>query len=130
MLKSKTIIIPIKASAKKVYEFASNVENLPKWATAFCRSVRKQQGDWIVETSRGPASIRMTEKNGFGVLDHYVSPPSGAEVYVPMRVVPNEEGSEIQFTLFQGQDMSDEDLAKDLRWVEQDLQTLKNLMES
>ena len=57
-------------------------------------------------------------------------PARGVEVFVPMRVVPNGNGSEVIFTLFQHSGMSDENFAKDQGMVEQDLATLKSVMES
>jgi hypothetical protein len=52
MFGSKTLSISIDCHPAKVYEFVSNPENLPKWATAFCKSVRKSGNDWIMETPR------------------------------------------------------------------------------
>jgi len=46
-----------------------------------------------------------------------------------MRVVSNGSGSEVIFTLFQLAGMSDEKCAEDIGWVEQDLRTLKGIME-
>ena len=85
--------------------------------------------EWIVETPQGPAKISMAEKNRFGVLDHFVKTSVGVEVFVPMRVVQNGQGSEVIFTLFQTADMSDEMFAQDLKMVEQDLNRLKSIVE-
>lgn len=73
--------------------------------------------------------IRFAEKNDFGVLDHYVTPAQGVEVYVPMRVVPNGSGSEVIFTLFKTPEMSDKQFAEDAGMVERDLKTLKSVLE-
>jgi len=43
--------------------------------------------------------------------------------------VPNGSGSEVLLTLFQTAGMSDERFAEDIRWVEQDLKTLKRILE-
>jgi hypothetical protein len=51
------------------------------------------------------------------------------EIYVPMRVVANGGDSEVMLTLFQRADMSDDVYAQDIRWVEQDLRTLKGILE-
>jgi len=129
LLKSRTLSVSINCDPKKLYEFVSNPENLPKWAKMFCRSIKKSNGGWIVETPQGPVNVRLSKRNDFGILDHYVSPAPGVEVFVPMRVVPNGSGSEVLFTVFQPGDMSDEKYAEDIRWVEQDLHHLKSIME-
>jgi hypothetical protein len=129
VLRSKTLTVSIACPPGRVYEFVSNPENFPKWATAFCRSVRKSEGEWIVETLDGPMRIRFVEENEFGVLDHTVSPAPGLEILNPMRVVPNSSGSEVMFTLFQMPEMSDEKYAEDARLVARDLQTLKKVLE-
>jgi hypothetical protein len=46
-----------------------------------------------------------------------------------MRVVPNASGSEVLLTLFRLPEMSAEQYAKDMEWVEQDLATLKQVLE-
>lgn len=129
MMKSRTVSVGINCEPGRVYEFVSNPENLPKWATAFCRSVKRANGEWIIDTPQGPVKIRFVSKNDAGIVDHYVSPTPGAAIYVPMRVVPNGSGSEVLLTVFQQPDMSEEQFAQDLRWVEQDLNTLKQLLE-
>jgi hypothetical protein len=112
-----------------VYGFVSNPENLPKWAAGLCRSVRKSNGGWIVETPNGSMRFRFAGSKEFGVLDHAVSPAPGPEILVPMRVVANGSGSEVLFTLFQLPEMSEEQFAEDVRLVERDLRTLKEVLE-
>ncbi len=129
MLPSKTLSISIQSTPAKVYEFVSNAENLPVWATTFVRSIRQVKGEWVIETAQGPAKIRIAPKNESGILDHTIQTAAGDEVFVPMRVVPNGDGSEVLFTLFHMPGMTDEAFAADATMVEQDLQTLKKLME-
>ena len=126
---SRTLNVTIACPPRKVYEFVSNPENLPRWAAGLGKSVRKSGAGWIVDTPQGSVKIRFAEKNDFGVLDHYVKLSSGVEVYVPMRVVPNGSGSEVIFTLFKMPDMTDEQFAKDAGMVERDLKTLKSVLE-
>ena len=129
LLKSRTLTISISCDPKTVYGFVSNPENLPKWAKALCRSVKQSNGAWVIETPQGPVTIRFVSRNELGVLDHSVSPSPGVTIAVPMRVVPNASGSEVLLTLFQLPEMSAEQYAKDMEWVEQDLATLKQVLE-
>ena len=107
----------------------SNPENLPGWAAGLCKSVSKADAGWIVETTQGLMNLRFVEHNDLGVLDHYVSPAPGVEVYVPMRVLPNGSGAEVLLTLFQLPGMSDEKYTEDAALVTRDLETLKDVLE-
>jgi hypothetical protein len=73
--------------------------------------------------------VRFVERNKYGVLDHYVSIRSRAEVYVPMRVFPNGEGAEVLLTVFRQPGTSEQKFAEDTQWVRRDLEALKDLLE-
>lgn len=127
---SKVVSVSIGRVQRAVYEFASNPRNLPRWAPGLLISVRRRGKDWIAKTRQGPIRLRFAKKNGFGVLDHFVTPGNGAEVYVPMRVVRNGEGSEVALTIFRRPGMSDAEFAADARAVRRDLVLLKRILEA
>lgn len=112
------------------YEFASDPRNLPRWAAGLARSeVTQKGGAWIVYAPFGKVRVKFAERNGLGVMDHDVTLESGVTAHNPMRVLPNGAGSEFLFTLFRQPGMSDEQYAKDKIAVENDLRTLKHLLE-
>jgi len=124
------ISIYIDRRAADVYEFASDPRNLPRWAAGLARSEVLKDGDeWVADAPFGKVWVRFAERNDFGVLDHEVKLESGVTIYNPMRVVPNGEGSEFMFTLIRRPEMSDDEFAGDRRAVENDLKTLKDLLE-
>ena len=128
-LESRTLTVSIAREADLVYQFVSNPANLPLWATAFCQSIRQVGADWVMQTTGGEMKVRFVPPNAFRVADHFVSPAPGVEVYVPLRVLPNGSGSEVVFTLFRPPDMPPEKFREDTGLVEQDLQTLKTVLE-
>ncbi|MCE8425579.1 MAG: hypothetical protein J5U17_07355 [Candidatus Methanoperedens sp.] len=128
--KSVHISVSIDRPANTVYEFASNPENLPKWAAGLGDSIKNVEGDWIAESPMGRIKVKFADKNKFGVLDHDVTLPSGVKFYNPMRVFPNNDGSEIIFTLYRQPDMSDQMFAEDTNAVTKDLRKLKTLLEN
>jgi uncharacterized protein YndB with AHSA1/START domain len=128
-LPSKTLTVSIARPPEQVYEFVANPANLPRWAAAFCRSVRQVENRWIVETPAGPVQIEFVAPNPWGVLDHWVMLPSGDRLTVPMRVVANGSGSEVTFTLFQWPGMPSEKFAEDIGMVERDLATLRHVLQ-
>lgn len=126
---AKNINISINCSASKVYEFASNPANLPRWATGLSGSINNINGEWIAESPMGRIKIKFADKNKFGILDHEVTLSSGEKIYNPMRVFPNNDGSELVFTLYHRPDMSDKMFEDDAKLVKRDLEKLKNLLE-
>jgi uncharacterized membrane protein len=127
--KSRHISISINRSAGEVYEFASNPENLPKWAAGLSSSIKNVNGEWIAESPMGTVKVKFADKNRFGILDHDVTLPSGETSYNPMRVFPNKDGSELIFTLYQRPGMSDKDFRNDEEQIKEDLERLKSLVE-
>lgn len=123
-----TLSVAIDRSARDVYTFASNPENLPRWS--FITEVWREDGAWKARTPEGTTEIRFTCQNDLGVLDHYVRDASGAELYTPMRVFPNARGCEVLVTLLRQKVMSDEDFARDAQIVGRDLAKLKRVLES
>lgn len=124
------ISISIGQPPREVYEFASEPVNMPRWAAGLARSAMKKDGDaWVADAPFGRARVKFAPKNTFGVIDHDVTLESGVTVHNAVRVVPNGDGSEFVFTLFQRAGMSDEQFAADRQAVERDLKTLKGLLE-
>lgn len=123
------ISVSVNRPPQEVYAFASNPENLPKWATGLGGSIMNVNGEWIADAPMGKITIQFAERNAFGILDHDVILESGEKVHNPMRVVRNGDGSEVIFTLFRQPDMSDEKFMEDAKWVEKDLKILKGLLE-
>jgi hypothetical protein len=124
------ISIYIARPSGDVYEFASDPRNLPRWAAGLARSEITKDGDeWIADAPFGKVRVRFAPRNPFGVMDHDVTLASGVTVHNPMRVIRNGEGSEFVFTLIRRPEMSDAQLAEDKAAVENDLKTLKALLE-
>jgi hypothetical protein len=126
----RTLSVRIGRPAAEAYEFLSMPENFPKWASGLAGSLRKVGEDWIGETPEGRVTVRFSERNSRGVLDHAVTLPRGTTVYVPLRVVAKGSGCELVLTLFRQPDMSDEKFAADAKWVMRDLDTAKRILEA
>lgn len=126
---TRTFSVTISRTSTHVYDYVADPENLPKWAKAFCLSIQRVGDGWTMLTPAGPMGIRFIARNKLGVLDHWVAPEPGFEVYVPMRVVPHGEGAEVMLTLFKLPEMSDAKFAEEAAMVEKDLQSLKKVLE-
>ncbi len=126
---SRNLSVSIELDADAVYAFLSLPENFAKWASGL-GSLHRANEQWIAEIPDGPMIVRFSERNAFGVLDHWVSPPSGAQIYIPLRVVKNGSGCELVFTLFRQPEMDQARFEADAQWVMRDLKAAKQLLEA
>jgi uncharacterized protein YndB with AHSA1/START domain len=128
-MKSRHVSRVISVSPDLVYEFASNPDNLPKWAAGLAKTEVVREGDvLLVDSPMGKVAVRFVPRNEYGVLDHDVTLPSGTTVTNPVRVLAHPEGSEVVFTIRQIE-LTDDEFNRDIGMVEADLERLKRLME-
>jgi hypothetical protein len=129
MLETRTISISINRNWNDVYEAIWRPESFPKWASGLSKSSLAKYGEvWKAEGPEGPITIRFTDHNVFGVMDHYVNVGIGSQIHIPLRIIPNGEGAEVLLTLFRQPGMSDAKFEADAQWVERDLLSLKALV--
>ena len=128
--RARNISITIERDWREVYEFAHQPENFPRWASGLATSLHRDGEHWVTDTPEGEVRVRFTPRNDFGVLDHFVSLPTGVQIDIPLRVVANGNGSEVIFTLFLTPEMTDEIVERDLELISSDLAALKSLLES
>jgi hypothetical protein len=119
----------IDRSAAEVYAYVSNPANLPRWAPGLGNSVEMVDGQWFVDTPAERVRFAFAPRNDLGVLDHYLTLNSGEIIYVPMRVIMDESGSEVVFTVRRRPGMTDAEFKADGDAVAADLATLKRVLE-
>ncbi|WP_435083886.1 SRPBCC family protein [Gordonia hongkongensis] len=129
-MRSRHVSVVINAEPAKVYDFAAEPDNLPRWAAGLAKSEVVRRGDeLLVESPMGTVTVRFVPRNGLGVVDHEVVLPTGDTVLDPLRVLAHPEGAEVVFTIRQLA-MSDDEFDRDTQMVEKDLAQLKSLLEA
>jgi hypothetical protein len=120
----------INCPADEVYAFVSNPANLARWAPGLGSSVEQVDGQWFVDTPAERVRLAFAPRNDLGVLDHYLTLTSGEVIYVPMRVIADDEGgSEVVFTVRRRAGMTDGEFKADGDAVAADLAGLKRILE-
>jgi hypothetical protein len=127
---SHSLSVTVNCAQPSAYAWLSRPENFPHWAVGLATSLREVNGEWLAESPLGSMKIRFSPANDLGVLDHWVYPEAGGEIYVPLRVVPNGAGCELTLTLFRQPGMTDERFAADANLVRKDLVFAKKILES
>jgi hypothetical protein len=130
MLAARTIRVSIACPFDRAYAFAHVPENFALWAAGLANSLRRDGDRWIADTPAGEAEVRFSPRNDHGVLDHHVLLPGKADISIPLRMIPNGEGTELIFTLFRQPEMDDAAWDRDEGLVRADLETLRRLLEN
>jgi hypothetical protein len=128
-IESRTLSVRIDRPLATVYEFLVDPANWNQWAFGLGASLRRSDTGWMADSAGGIVTVHFTPRNEFAVLDHTVVRSSGAEVYVPMRLITNGHGCELLFTLFREPGISDDRYNADSAFVQRDLDRLKALLE-
>ena len=121
-MNSNTHTLALKATKAKVFDFLSKIENLPKWATMFCRELRPlDAGRYKVMTPQGEIFFRIEADSKSGVIDMYGGPNEEQMAYWPARVVERPgAGSLFIFTAFQYPGTSDQDFTMQCEGLKQE----------
>ncbi|PWJ48827.1 Polyketide cyclase / dehydrase and lipid transport [Quadrisphaera granulorum] len=119
----------IEAPPERVVALAGDPAQLPRWASGLAAGVREEGGRWFTDSPMGRVEVAFTGPLEAGVLDHDVTLPDGTVVHNPLRVLANGTGSEVVFTLFHRDGVSEEDFRTDAELVRSDLARLAALLE-
>jgi hypothetical protein len=120
---------PVARDYAVVAAFAGDPRNLPRWAKGLSSGIRLDGDRWLTDSPLGTVEVIFVGHIDLGVLDHDVIFPDGTTVHNPMRVLRNDDGSEVVFTVYQRDGVTDEEFASDAVAVRADLARLRDLME-
>ena len=128
-MRSATETIGIEQDATSVFEFVASPENLPQWAVGFCKNIRRNGEQWIVDTGKGDVGLRIVADHSRGIVDFHMSPAPGIEAVAYSRVIPRGRGAEYVFTFFQEPHLDDAAFDAGVRTLADELRLLRMRLE-
>ena len=129
-MNTNTVTAYFNAPRDKVYAYVAEIENLPRWATGYCKELRKEGDDYKVVTPMGEVFFRIDADPDTGVVDMASGPEKESMATYPVRVaVMPDGGSLILFTALQLPGMSDEDLAAQCSGLAAEFEIIRQAVE-
>jgi uncharacterized protein YndB with AHSA1/START domain len=126
---TKTVFV--KCPPKNLFDFLANAENWPRWAVHNVLAVRPDSGGWwLMDSPRGPGRLRIRPDERTGVLDHEFIDAQDGRWIVPTRLVAVSEGALLLMTFTKPDSLPDEAFRMGMRLLDEELETLKRLLES
>jgi hypothetical protein len=108
-MRSRTVTAVLDADRETVFDYLSDIERLPEWATEFARVLRREGDDYKVVNGLGEFYFAIQADRETGVIDMFAGPSKQQMAVFPTRAVPLPDGrTAYSFTMFQGPDMPDE----------------------
>lgn len=119
-----------KVSPERLFAFVSVIENLPKWATGYCKRVWKDGADYKIETPMGEMFQRFELDSKHGTIDMYGGPSKDAMWCWPVRVTSdNMGGSVLAFTCIQMPTQPDDEFQGQCATLKEELENIRNAVE-
>jgi hypothetical protein len=108
-MKSETVTTVVAAPPDAVFDYMSDIERLPEWATEFARELKREGEDYKVVNGLGEFYFDIRADPHTGVIDMFAGPTKEAMAVFPTRAVGLPDGrTAYTFTMFQAPDMPDE----------------------
>lgn len=130
-MNTSTHTVSLTASKDKAFAFLAEIENLPRWATMFCRELKRDDsGLHRIVTPNGEILFRIDADPATGVIDMYGGPTEEQMAYWPARVVERPgAGCLFIFTAFQYPGVPDEEFAAQCDGIEHEFPNISRLMD-
>lgn len=118
------------APRDRVFAYVAEVENLPRWATGFCKELKKVGGHHKVVTPMGELYFGIEADPKTGVVDMSSGPDRDTMATFPVRVAALPDGgSLLLFTNVQMPGVSDEVFAAQCRELKAEFENIRQAVE-
>lgn len=115
---------------KKLFEFLSDIHNLPKWATSFALEIKQVDDKYKVVTPDGELFFRIDSDEKTGIIDMYCGLTEDKMDYFPSRVLALPDGnSAYHITNFQWPGVSAEMFAAENKTLVEELNNIRQLLD-
>ncbi|MGH3012645.1 MAG: hypothetical protein ACRDMY_12525 [Gaiellaceae bacterium] len=127
-METRTVTTVLQAPKDEVFDYLSQIENLPGWATEFARELRYEEGMAKVVNGRGEFYFKIEADPETGVIDMYAGPTEEELGLFPARVVGLPGGaSAFSFTMFQAPGLPDEDFDSQYRSLLREFENIRKM---
>jgi hypothetical protein len=109
MMINRTVTTVLDAPKDAVFDYLSELDNLPEWATDFAQELKYEDGKAKVVNGLGEFHFSIEADGKTGVIDMFAGPTEDELAVFPTRVVAlGEHKSAYSFTMFKAPEMPDE----------------------
>jgi hypothetical protein len=102
-VRNESVTTVLRAPRDEVFEYLSDIENLPDWATEFARELKREGGRYKVVNGLGEFLFEIRADRDTGVIDMFAGPSEEEMAIFPTRAVSLPDGqTAYTFTIVPG----------------------------
>lgn len=101
LMKTRTLTVSLAADRDAVFAFLAQIEQLPEWAPAFCRELRREGHHWRAITPGGEDYLALVADPRTGVMDLFIGVRPDEMTLLPLRVIRQSDGAVVICTFLQ-----------------------------
>jgi hypothetical protein len=129
-MNSRTAVIVLPIPRERVFRYLASIQNLPRWATEFCRELKQVDGKHKVVTcpalGKQELFFQICADEKTGVIDMLAGPTDDRMAVFPSRVLELADGSSaFIFTMFQASETDDEQFAMQYRSLQKEFENIR-----
>ena len=125
-----TLSVEINAKPEDVWTFIAGVRNWKQFSDFSKNMDQIDEREWVAHTDQGDIHVYTFFDAEHLTLDQVVSLPNGDEQLIPYRIIPKPASSTLMMTNQQTTNVSDAEYAQQNGWIQQELDTVKKIMET
>jgi hypothetical protein len=130
-MRSESVTTVLRAPCEEVFDYLSDIENLPDWATEFARELKREGERYKVVNGLGEFFFDIRADRDTGVIDMFAGPTEDEMAIFPTRAVSlPDRRTAYTFTMFQGPDMPDELFESQHASLRRELENLERRFDS
>jgi hypothetical protein len=130
-MRTATVTTIVSAPRVRVFDYMSQIEHLPEWATEFARELRRDGDGYKVVNGLGEFFFAIEADPASGVIDMFAGPTRTEMGVFPTRAVALPDGrTAYSFTMFQTPGMPDELFESQHASLRRELANLERLLAS
>ena len=128
-MRTATVTTILSAPRQAVFDYLSDIQRLPEWATENARELRLVGDDYKVVNRLGEFFFAIEADPASGVIDMFAGPAKDEMAVFPTRAVTLPDGrTAYTFTMFQSPGMPDELFESQHASLQRELANLERLL--
>ncbi len=126
-MKNSDLTITVPAPKSAVFNYLSDIENFPEWATEFCQELKQENDHYKIISPMGELYFRINANEASGEIKYFATSTISGNEYLSSKVTAiNANSCQYMVDFYQTESLTDAVFKKQCDSIKLELQNIKN----